>query len=301
MVDFYVAKINYEQGLNGAGRTLLVRENVYHSAYRWTNGSVNSFANNSLDTWMNGTYKNMFPSFFRTAMGSTTIYYTPGNGNWSVGTLQRSVFPLSLTEFGFSDADANVEGSALPIASTLRIAYEGSGDASNQWTRSPYTGNTTSVWIVNRLGAAGNTTCTGNQGARPCFTLPSDFSFYLDSAGNVYENQEYELFYGTTDAKGNPITIGTQIATGSYVGTGTYGANNPNTLTFEFEPKLVMVVSQNSYSFGKNSGIAWMGQPGASNGKIFTLSGNSLSWYSSEGTSSQLNNDSFTYYYFALG
>ena len=92
-----------------------------------------------------------------------------------------------------------------------------------------------------------------------------------------------------------------QIATGSYVGTGTYGASNPNTLTFDFEPKLVMVVSQNSSSFGTNSGIAWMGQPGASNGKIFTLSGNSLSWYSSDGTSSQLNNDSFTYYYFALG
>ena len=32
-----------------------------------------------------------------------------------------------------------------------------------------------------------------------------------------------------------------KIQTGSYIGTGTYGSNNPNTLTFDFEPKLLIV------------------------------------------------------------
>lgn len=35
---------------------------------------------------------------------------------------------------------------------------------------------------------------------------------------------------------------GVRIATGSYVGTGTYGASNPNSLTFDFAPNLVIVI-----------------------------------------------------------
>ena len=36
---------------------------------------------------------------------------------------------------------------------------------------------------------------------------------------------------------------GAKIATGSYVGTGTYGANNPCSLTFDFSPKLLIVMT----------------------------------------------------------
>ena len=35
---------------------------------------------------------------------------------------------------------------------------------------------------------------------------------------------------------------GVRIVTGSYVGTGTYGASNPNSLTFDFAPNLVIVI-----------------------------------------------------------
>ena len=35
-----------------------------------------------------------------------------------------------------------------------------------------------------------------------------------------------------------------RIQTGSYVGTGTYGVNNPNSLTFDFVPKFVIVVPE---------------------------------------------------------
>ena len=36
-----------------------------------------------------------------------------------------------------------------------------------------------------------------------------------------------------------------RIQTGSYVGTGTYGANNPCSLTFDFEPKFLLFFQQN--------------------------------------------------------
>ena len=39
----------------------------------------------------------------------------------------------------------------------------------------------------------------------------------------------------------------TNIATGSYVGTGKYGKNNPNSLVFDFEPKVVYIFT-NSYN-----------------------------------------------------
>lgn len=36
----------------------------------------------------------------------------------------------------------------------------------------------------------------------------------------------------------------TRIETGSYVGTGTYGESNPNSLTFQFQPKFVVICKE---------------------------------------------------------
>lgn len=46
------------------------------------------------------------------------------------------------------------------------------------------------------------------------------------------------------------VTGNARIATGSYVGTGVYGANNPTSITFEFEPKLVFVHGLEEYQTG---------------------------------------------------
>lgn len=37
-----------------------------------------------------------------------------------------------------------------------------------------------------------------------------------------------------------------KIATGNYIGTGTYGSSNPNSLTFDFVPKLVFIFAESS-------------------------------------------------------
>lgn len=170
-VEFYVAKHDYESSLNGAGRTLVVRKDTYDDRV-WDSGNVNAYASSDLDSWFNSTYKNMLDADIRSLIGTTKIRYTPGNGNNTVGTLERAIFALSLTELGRSHSYANTEGSALPIASTLRIAYR-NGSATTQWTRSPSTNEVYSAFRLFSDGSTGGYFCGTSYGSRPAFTLPS--------------------------------------------------------------------------------------------------------------------------------
>ena len=178
-VEFYVACHNYEQSLNGAGRTLVVRKDVYDERV-WDSSNVNAYASSDLDSWFNSTYKNLLDADIRSLIGTTKIRYTPGNGNNTVGTLERAIFALSLTELGQSHTYANTEGSALPIASTLRIAYR-NGSATTQWTRSPDTYNTSYAWWLVSDGSISNNDCYHSFGSRPAFTLPSTTKFDPDT------------------------------------------------------------------------------------------------------------------------
>lgn len=184
LVDFYVACHNYEQSLNGAGRTLVVRKDVYDQR-QWHSSNVNAWASCTMRSWLNSTYKALLDADIQEAMGTTTYRYTPGNGSWGVTTRSDAVFLLSLTELGQSHSYANVEGSALPIASTLRIAYQG-GSATTQWTRSPNTYGTSGAWWLGSGGNIGHYGCTGTYGSRPAFTLPS--SLYVSDDGSVFQN-----------------------------------------------------------------------------------------------------------------
>ena len=171
-VEFYIAKHDYESSLNGTGRTLVVRKDCYNNRV-WDNGNVNAYASSDLDSWFNSTYKNMLDADIRSLIGTTKIRYTPGNGNWTVGTLERAVFALSATELGQSASWFNVEGSALPIASTLQVAHL-NGSTNTQWTRSPYTGNTSLAVYLYSGGDVNYRVCYGSLGSRPAFTLPSN-------------------------------------------------------------------------------------------------------------------------------
>lgn len=184
LVDFYVAKHDYESGLNGAGRTLVVRKDCYDNRV-WDNGNVNAYASSDLDSWFNSTYKNMLDADIRSLIGTTKIRYTPGNGNWTVGTLERAVFALSATELGQSASWFNVEGSALPIASTLQVAHL-NGSTNTQWTRSPGTNNTNYAVYLSTGGNVDGNYCNNTHGSRPAFTLPS--SLYVSDDGSVFQN-----------------------------------------------------------------------------------------------------------------
>ena len=146
---------------------------------------MNAYASSDLDSWFNSTYKNMLDADIRSLIGTTKIRYTPGNGNNTVGTLERAIFALSLTELGQSHSYANTEGSALPIASTLRIAYR-NGSATTQWTRSPSTVYTSNAWGLVSSGGINFNLCYSSYGSRPAFTLPS--SLYVSDDGSVFQN-----------------------------------------------------------------------------------------------------------------
>lgn len=120
---------------------------------------------------------------------------------------------------------------------------------------------------------------------------------------------------GYTYAYLGQIGGGIQIATGSYTGTGTYGESNPNTLTFNFEPKLV-IIAATSLKIGYGGTITqpnwklWIGQPNAyvgyNDGNVedtYIVKGNKFSWHNSYHGSAdmQLNYSGQTYYYIAIG
>ena len=207
LVDFYVAKHDYENGLNGSGRTLVVRKDCYDTR-QWHTSNVNAYATSAIDTWLNSTYKNLLDADIRGVIGTTKIKYTPGNGNTTVGTLERAIFLLSVTELGRSASYANTEGTALSIASSLQIAYL-NGSAVVQWTRSPYTRSTSNAYCLNTNGNVNNYYCSNTYGSRPAFTLPSTLSVSDD--GSVSVN--------------TAPTISGSYATGTNLGTKTAGFN----------------------------------------------------------------------------
>lgn len=168
--DFYVAKHNYESGLNGEGRTLLVRKDCYDSN-KWDEVGSNDLSNSDLISWLNSTYKGVLDEGIRNSLGTTKFYYTQGN-NTSVAALGRSIFLLSVTELGLTNSYAKTEGSELPIASSLKTAKL-DGIKSTQWTRTRYSGNTTNAFYVTTSGTLSYGQCTTLNGTRPCFTLPA--------------------------------------------------------------------------------------------------------------------------------
>lgn len=179
-VEFYVAKHNYESGLNGSGRTLLVRKYLYDTR-TWHSSNVNAYASSTIDSWLNGSYKALLDAEVQEAINGTKIYYTPGNGSYSVTTLERAVFLLSAAEYNAANSNVNTEGSALPIASDLKSATLGSNYTAytNQWTRTPRTSTTNYVAVMYSSGSI-NTLMPysgGSYGSRPCFTLPATALF----------------------------------------------------------------------------------------------------------------------------
>lgn len=207
LVDFYVAKHDYENGLNGSGRTLVVRKDCYDTR-QWHTSNVNAYATSAIDTWLNSTYKNLLDADIRGVIGTTKIKYTPGNGNTTVGTLERAIFLLSVTELGRSASYANTEGTALSIASSLQIAYL-NGSAVVQWTRSPSTNYANYAYYLYTNGSVDNNYCSNTHGSRPAFTLPSTLSVSDD--GSVSVN--------------TAPTISGSYATGTNLGTKTAGFN----------------------------------------------------------------------------
>jgi len=202
--EFYVAKHNYESGLNGSGRTLVVRKDCYDTRV-WDSSETKDYASSSIGNWLNSTYKNLLDADIRAAVGTTKFYYTSNNGSWSVAALGRSVFLLSATELGASESLMNAEGTALPVASTIKKAYY-NGSATDQWTRSPKTTTIAGIWVMRSNGTANSKSARTSTGimSRPAFTLPA--SLAVSDDGTVSVNVPPTI----TSSMANGANLGTQ-------------------------------------------------------------------------------------------
>ena len=104
-----------------------------------------------------------------------------------------------------------------------------------------------------------------------------------------------------------------RMAAGSYEGTGDSGPDAPNTLSFDFQPMLVVILADSSYAHrpanmfiqgqSKSSGLTMIDSSVDSADLVLSWIGNTLSWYCDYGDSAmrQLNESGRTYRYFAIG
>ena len=98
-----------------------------------------------------------------------------------------------------------------------------------------------------------------------------------------------------------------KIVTGSYVGTGTYGADNSNSLSFDFVPKLIEVRNGIFAPLQLFAGTATSAFQANTTGEtnIQTVSwsadGKTVYWYCPHGPATQLNKQGTEYYYVAWG
>lgn len=201
-VEFVVAKHGYEVGLNGPGKTLLIRKEPLSESV-WNQTHVNTYAGSSIDKLLNGDYKNKFNDAVKSAMGSTLFYYTVGGSTTEVRTLSRSVFLPSIYEmFDPEDKNADVyvngsnpffkkEGSVLP-KQTRNVFVQSYDDSVNRlirrWSRSPawrdYSGNPIQGQLVGTYSLGTNNggktffysesyNAWSSNKFSPAFTLPS--------------------------------------------------------------------------------------------------------------------------------
>lgn len=113
----------------------------------------------------------------------------------------------------------------------------------------------------------------------------------------------------------NAVTAPKIVVTGSYVGTGTYGVYNPNSLMFDFQPKMLFIFSKypnasnsNIMKFGReekhwfhDSGVFFPASSTVTDNAIVTASGKTFSWYSNRNELAQMNSSNYVYYYVAIG
>lgn len=121
------------------------------------------------------------------------------------------------------------------------------------------------------------------------------------------EGQDGEVIFPITIARAvaglENYSVESKVHPGAYTGSGTYGSGNPNSLTLEFEPKLVIIqgTSGRMAVLIKPSGVGI--SIGASNSTTLNViwDGESVSWYNAVNASNQMNTSNETYSYTAFG
>ena len=98
-------------------------------------------------------------------------------------------------------------------------------------------------------------------------------------------------------------SVESKVHPGAYTGSGTYGSGNPNSLTLEFEPKMVIVqgTSGRMAVMIKPSGVGISIGASDSTTLNVTWDGDSVRWYNAVNAANQMNTNNETYSYTAFG
>ena len=310
----------YDDSCNG---TWLLMRDIYENR-QWHSSNSSSYKASTIHSYLNSTFLGLLDSNIQEAVKQVKIPYVNGTGGSAVASgangLPTKIFLLSGYEVGFQTSNNRylpVDGAKLSYfeygngtsANNKRIASL-NGSASNWWFRSPVALGTEYVFSVNSSGVLASDYKPINMiGIRPSLILPSSFEIYTDSAGNIYTEQEHET--KITDVLGNLISIpsgqikdGVKIATGSYTGTGTYGPSNPNSLTFAFEPKLMLVNENSQYGLIAIKDCAAALAAVNTMQQRVTWENKTVSWYctgTNQSAFTQYNAAGTTYNYIAIG
>ena len=101
------------------------------------------------------------------------------------------------------------------------------------------------------------------------------------------------------------------IVVGSWTGNGEYGTAHPNRLSFDFTPKFLILCVQAETGYltenyvGSTRELLFWGVTTTlysyEGVNTVTYSGNTISWYSTNGAAKQYNSNNRTYHYIAVG
>lgn len=111
---------------------------------------------------------------------------------------------------------------------------------------------------------------------------------------------------------GQLANLGVKIATGNYSGAGFGGPSSPNTLTFDFEPQILLIATKDGsavryFIASRNSELSFFvslhdgSTAKCSYSSIITWNGKTVSWYCTADRSCQMNYEGLTYNYIAIG
>ena len=146
------------------------------------------------------------------------------------------------------------------------------------------------------------------------YFFPANTVFTKQSSGNWYASKYQTVTsHGKTEPEYTIEYLGklgdkARVQVVSYVGTGTYGSSNPNSLTFDFVPKVIIVSGfYNTYSYGMilspqtGTGVSLLG---SDRGYVYKVTCNTngkiVSWYGGS-KGDQLNADGVKYVAVAIG
>lgn len=178
-VPFYVCKHDYESGLNGAGRTLLVRKDCYEQIAFSQWSTSNLFPTSTVSDFLADTWFGLLESAIQGAAEQTKIYCYIDEYQ-TRRELTKNAFILSISELKGVGGDGEPLDQA--VRSLLAVAKL-NGSNFQQWTRTPKEYSSTDVYTLDTAGNVNEQYCGNGNGVRPAFTLPGTFPVIQNQDG----------------------------------------------------------------------------------------------------------------------